>query len=258
MKYFVYVHRKKSNGQIFYVGKGCRYRHKSQTGRTPHWYSIVKKHGYIAEIIQNGLSEEQAFKLEKELIALYKEQGLCNLTDGGEGTSGLVVSEKTKSLLKKIRSKKEYRDNLSKKAKERYLDPEFKRKFTEARRLIMAREDVKEKIRIATIKQFSNPEARELARQNTLKQFSNPLAVENSRQKALQRFNTPEKRAKHAQAKEVICLDNKMIFGTTTLAAEWLSTFLGKKADNSNIARACRNGILKAYGFSWGYTNQPR
>lgn len=48
--------------------------------------------------VQEGLTEEEAFSLEKYCIALYGriDNGtgiLRNLTDGGEGTSGWVVSE---------------------------------------------------------------------------------------------------------------------------------------------------------------------
>jgi hypothetical protein len=41
-----------------------------------------------------GLSEEEAFKLEIERISFWKDLvDLCNKTDGGDGTSGLVMSE---------------------------------------------------------------------------------------------------------------------------------------------------------------------
>ena len=199
------------------------------------------------------MQEWWAFELERELILKYKDQGLCNRTDGGEGASGVVVSEETKQKLNAIRWSLEWRQNISQKAKARFKNAEFKQAHINRHIEVMNRPEVKTKLRNAAIKQFSNPEARHRARLLTLKQFSDPKAVANSRKKALARFDTPQKRASHAQAKAVTCLDNGMIFGTTTLAAEWVTSWRGTKADNSQIAKVCRGVIQTAYGLKWQY-----
>lgn len=256
MNFFVYLHRRKSNGKVFYVGKGTRYRHKSLWNRSQHWKNIVNKHDYTIEIVQNGMQEWWAFELEKDLILKYQDHGLCNRTDGGEGSTGFVVSEETKKKHKERRRSIEWRTNLSNKAKERFANPNFKNDHKARIKEVMNNPNVKQKLSDAAKKQFAKPEAREKARLLTLKQFSNPQAVAHARLKALARFNTPEKRALHAQAKALRCVNNDKVFGTTTLAAEWVSFFLGKKADNSQIAKACRGIIKSAYGFQWEYIKQ--
>lgn len=101
MGFYVYVHRKKTNGEVFYVGKGRNSRAKVQSNKSDFWNKIVRKHGYTIEIVLGNLQEWYAFELEKELIALYgrRDRGegtLVNLTDGGEGASGAIVSEECK------------------------------------------------------------------------------------------------------------------------------------------------------------------
>jgi hypothetical protein len=116
----------------------------------------------------------------------------------------------------------------------------------------MNRPNVKQKLSNAAIKNFANPEARERARLLTIKQFKNPTAVANAKIKALARFDTPEKRALHAQAKAVLCIETGVTFGTCTLASEWLKSTLGR-GDNSQISKVCRGVIKSAYGFTWRY-----
>jgi hypothetical protein len=58
--------------------------------------------------IKENLSEKKAFKLETELIKLIgridlKTGPLCNFTNGGEGTSGVIVSEETRKKRSEVR-----------------------------------------------------------------------------------------------------------------------------------------------------------
>lgn len=74
------------------------------------WYkNIVKKYG-IEKILIGKIdcsSEEIAFELEKGLIKCLRSSGvvLCNLTKGGEGTSGLTPSNKGVSMPEEQRRK---------------------------------------------------------------------------------------------------------------------------------------------------------
>lgn len=92
--YYVYLHRRKSDGQVFYVGKGKGVRawHKGARTRSEWWHRVVDNHGYFIEIVCDGLSEQEAFDLEVKEIKKYRnlECPLVNLTDGGEGASGHV------------------------------------------------------------------------------------------------------------------------------------------------------------------------
>ena len=87
----VYIHRKKTNGEVFYVGMGNKDRpYQSNLGdRSIFWHKVVNKHGHSVEIIKEGLTKRAAFDLEIKLIKKYgrRDKGLgtlVNLTDGGD------------------------------------------------------------------------------------------------------------------------------------------------------------------------------
>lgn len=90
-RFYVYVHRRADTGDVFYVGKGRGNRLNSHADRNRHWRHIVSKHGFEVEIVASDLTEAQAFRHEVDLIALHRVLGfaLVNMTNGGEGVSGL-------------------------------------------------------------------------------------------------------------------------------------------------------------------------
>lgn len=99
--FYVYCHIRLDTDTPFYVGKGKNNRAHSKHNRSKYWNNIVKKYGYIIEIIEENLSEDKAFKKETEFVKLYKSQGFCeaNFTDGGDGASGAVRSEETRQKM---------------------------------------------------------------------------------------------------------------------------------------------------------------
>ena len=108
MDFYVYLHRKASNGEVFYVGKGCGRRAWSRNGRSDWWKHIVAKHGLMVDVVIDGLQEWYAFEYEAELISLYgrKSDGygcLINLSDGGEGASGVVRTIETRRKMSNAR-----------------------------------------------------------------------------------------------------------------------------------------------------------
>lgn len=85
-------------GRLFYIGKGrsVRRAHYMQ-GRNNYWCKVVAKYGKpTVKILAEWLTEQEAFAHEIDLISYYRLQGenLCNLTDGGEGVSGLPAWNK--------------------------------------------------------------------------------------------------------------------------------------------------------------------
>jgi hypothetical protein len=99
-RFYVYVHRRVTDGSVFYVGKGSHSdRMLDQGSRNPHWKHIVAKHGFSAEVVArfetDGLSQE----FERELIAWYGREKLANLTDGGDGCAGIVMSAEARKKL---------------------------------------------------------------------------------------------------------------------------------------------------------------
>lgn len=138
MSHLVYIYYDPSRGHNpFYVGKaktlGVAYRHLN--GKS-HSKTLS---GRITSIIEAGLApgigiiectdNELAALVETELIAKYgranlKLGPLLNLTDGGDGDTGMIVSEETKLKL-----------SLANKGKKRAKrSEEFKRKQSETRR----------------------------------------------------------------------------------------------------------------------------
>lgn len=104
MKFYVYEHRRASNGATFYVGKGSGRRAFVRSNRNPLWNKIAKKHGFTVHIVKEGLSEEDAFKLEAQIISEYGRLNLCNMSDGGEGISNPSDETREKMRVAKIGS----------------------------------------------------------------------------------------------------------------------------------------------------------
>ena len=106
--------------------------------------NIVNKAGYRVLILQDGMNETDAFTLEKYLIVFYGradlgEGRLVNLTDGGDGSSGLIHSEENrKKLGESFKGKKhseESRKKMSDAAKGRKaqtVSEETRKKLSEA------------------------------------------------------------------------------------------------------------------------------
>lgn len=102
--FYVYTHSR-PDGTPFYVGKGSGRRAHRLVGATRSvWHQrVVSKYGEGNIIIQKFLcqTEAEAFSLEVAKIAEFRALGyeLCNFTDGGEGTAGLVVSQETRAKM---------------------------------------------------------------------------------------------------------------------------------------------------------------
>lgn len=96
--FYTYAHYK-PNDVVFYIGKGQGKRAFSLAYRNKHHTNIVLKHGKPKiEILSHWKTESEAFEHEKFLIECFKDLGfkLANKTNGGEGASGVVVSEETR------------------------------------------------------------------------------------------------------------------------------------------------------------------
>lgn len=99
---YVYVHLRASDNSVFYVGKGRGKRAWVSGRRSSYWKRTVAKHGLVVQIIAAGLNEPCAFSIECMVIAKYGRTNLVNLTDGGEGTAGHVVTDAAKAHLRAV------------------------------------------------------------------------------------------------------------------------------------------------------------
>jgi len=108
----VYRHLRNDTNTPFYVGIGkTNKRAYSKMGRTPYWKHIVEKHGYTVDIIYEGISREEACKVEQYLINFYGRYDLgkgelVNLTDGGEGVNGWKHTSESLYNMKKAKKGK--------------------------------------------------------------------------------------------------------------------------------------------------------
>jgi hypothetical protein len=94
----VYLHIRNDIDEVFYVGIGSIKRAFSKFGRNSWWKRITNKISYTTMIYESGLNEKKAKEIEISLIKKFREKGLnlCNLTDGGDGTLGVIVSKETR------------------------------------------------------------------------------------------------------------------------------------------------------------------
>lgn len=102
--YYVYIHKRASDGKPFYVGKGNKYRAWVTKGRNNWWEKVVLKHGFTVEIVYEKLTEEEAFQCEKDVILEFNYFGypLVNLTTGGEGGSNPSIETRIKQSRAKV------------------------------------------------------------------------------------------------------------------------------------------------------------
>jgi hypothetical protein len=119
-----YYHKRLDNGEIFYVGIGTPLRPYEDKHRNNHWHHIVDKVGYEVIVIKENISWENACEWEiSEIKRIGRRDlglgSLVNMTDGGEGTQGVLITE-------------ERRVNISLATKEAMLNPEVKKRLSES------------------------------------------------------------------------------------------------------------------------------
>lgn len=105
--YYVYEHWRLDRDECFYVGKGKGYRAYSRHSRNRFHRAICEKlknigSAFEVRIVASGLTEDEAFSLEIERIKFWRDAGadLANATSGGEGVSGLVMSEEAREKMR--------------------------------------------------------------------------------------------------------------------------------------------------------------
>jgi hypothetical protein len=107
----LYMHTRKTDGRIIYIGIGNKKRPYSFDRENPHWHNIVNKYGHDVTILVENLTWKEACDLEIKMIAFYGRVKphkknpnygcLVNMTDGGEGAKGNVKSKETRNKLSK-------------------------------------------------------------------------------------------------------------------------------------------------------------
>lgn len=226
--FYVYLHKRKTDGRVFYVGKGTSNRAWTSYSRSKFWKSIVDKHGLIVEIVSSDLQEWAAFELEASLIALYgrKDSGLgylCNHSDGGEGNSNPSTECRSKVSFAQIQRMRS--------GKHQFLSKEGK----EAQRNAV----------LGELNPSKRIEVREKISKTKLGDL-NPMSG---------RFG-----ANHPKSRSVICVTNNKRFESLTQAAHWIKSISGSASYGqiTKIGMACRGARNSAYGHKWQWADsQP-
>jgi hypothetical protein len=161
--FYVYEHRTQDTGRLFYIGKGKGDRATAKNGRNKYWKNVVAKHGYTVRFIEKDMSESDAFDLEVAAIDFCKWAGcrLANLTNGGDGSSGLLWNEDRRLKIQQSHGSKEFKQAISEQSKAKWADPEFHAKTSYA---------IKEA--------HSTPEALMAASKRSITNWNNPSYVE--------------------------------------------------------------------------------
>jgi len=97
----VYAHRRKDNGEIFYIGMGvCEKRANRFSKRNRYWNDVYNKFGAYVDVLATDLSVKDAEELEMFLIQEIGIDNLTNITRGGQ--KGRLGDRKTKEERDKI------------------------------------------------------------------------------------------------------------------------------------------------------------
>lgn len=237
--YYVYIHRRNDNNEVFYVGKGKKNRATSKSGRNSWWNNIVNKVGYSVEFIEKGLSEDDAFDLEIETIKFYRECGnaLCNMTSGGEGMSGMRHTDTAKKKMSDARKgshfTEEHKQNLSE---------SHKRIITDERREVLSK----------------NRKGRLHSEETKAKYSETRKGVEIPQETRIKMVESTKRNAASKREKGILLKSDKpvqcsngMIFPNSEIAAVWLRSQGRTKAVRGLINRCCLGDAMTAYGFTW-------
>lgn len=244
--YYTYIHRTADTGRVFYVGKGTGQRAKSRT-RNIHWRRVVAKHGLMVEIVASWPSESEAFDHEKFLIWCFRSMGadLTNMTDGGEGLSGMKFSQEHRYKIG-AGNRGKVRDPLhcariseSKRGKPGTPHTEeFKKRVSENNRTRVLSAETIERMRVAQL-------GKTISETTKLK-----ISAATKGKKRSDQVRT-NMRAANSKARSVKCIDTGVVFPSGSHAAEWLASLGHKGAINQCVNRAARGEASSAYGYRW-------
>jgi hypothetical protein len=244
MQHYTYAHFRESDNRVFYIGKGVKRRAWScdKDKRSEHWHRVKKKHGCRVEILAKWATADEAFEHEKFLISTFRDMGhpLVNVTDGGEGTSGVKMdAERLERHAKRVEDQWSNPDATIRIAT---TSPEFKAKMAGVNREIGMR-----------------PEQRvfrsEVAKRNWATKREQIIAAQKKT------LAEPAKRARKLECiaaltkikmKPIVCVETGQEFGSIKEAL----LHIGKKPTDTGITK-CVNGQRKtAYGFTWKFLKE--
>ena len=172
MRYYTYTYFHPLTNIPVYVGKGTNKRflvHFKRPHKFGNWLRKRQDEGIspYPEINWN-LSEDEAFAKEKELIAKYgrvdlKTGTLFNLTDGGDGTSGMKLSQEARDKIsaanRRRKLSQEARDKLS--ASHKAMTQETRDKLSASAKGRKMSQEARDKMSVAAKGRTHKPHSQE-------------------------------------------------------------------------------------------------
>lgn len=79
-RFYTYLHRLVSSGEVICVGSGTRERKQSSYGRNKAWYAVVKDNDWYPVVVKSGISKSESEDLEVRLISIYNPVGNTHKT----------------------------------------------------------------------------------------------------------------------------------------------------------------------------------
>lgn len=260
-KFYIYAHRRVTDGSVFYIGKGSGNRCMVKNGRSKHWHNIVNKHGLSIEILKSDLSLIDSLICEREMIKYFKDNGaiLCNQTNGGDSYPGFVINDETKYKFRIAKLGKKQSPEHAKKSAMARLGKKNNPESTE-KTISLKRKKIISSEGICFLS--SCDAARHLTETLNKKchQGIISMCATGKRNNAYgitwsyETSKTPEFKPTKKQEKEVINITRNMKFKSVAEACEWIKETRGS-AQHQCISLAARSGgSIIAYGSYWKYT----
>lgn len=225
----MYIHIRKSDGLVFYVGQGQRCRAWSKSGRNDHWQKVSSRHGFNVEFVDVGLTKNGADLLEKLLISQLRmtSDKMTNKTDGGEGVSGLKFTEDQRANLSRAHGASKTCCSNGMKFGSTQLAAEW-------------------------LNKNGWPRARQghisaCCRNERTAAYGHCWWYEGGEPK---KYEPRYERMSKTRSTEVIC-SNGMTFRNQNFAAAWLRDNGFPKATQSGVGQCIRGVIKKYHGFGW-------
>jgi hypothetical protein len=218
---YIYGHYRADSGKLFYIGKGTGKRAWTTSGRSKYWRSVANKYGYEVKILEDNLTEEEAYDKEVQLIAEVGLENLVNFRVGGDNPTSadmkrLYENEEYRNKIAEINAKRsreqannpewlakvtaenrnrgeEFRKNVSASIQKKFdEDAEYKKRVTESnRRMAQTPEWRKKNLEVAE-RNKNNPEFKTKMKEVHRRNWQNP----EYRKKQMELRSTPEFRKK--------------------------------------------------------------